>query len=77
VTPETRPRRELAASRLGWGGIDIWVNNAAALMVKPFLEMTDDDWHGLLRANLHGYYSGCRAASRRIVAQERADGSST
>jgi NAD(P)-dependent dehydrogenase (short-subunit alcohol dehydrogenase family) len=61
---------ELAAKTVeAWGGIDVWVNNAAALMVKPFLEMTDDDWHGLLRANLHGYYHGCRAAIRRMVAQ--------
>ena len=52
-----------------WGGIDVWVNNAARLLVKPFLELTDDDWHGLLAANLHGYYYGCRAAARRMVAQ--------
>jgi len=52
-----------------WGGVDIWVNNAAALMVKPFLELTDEDWHGLLAANLHGYYHGCQAAARRMVAQ--------
>jgi NAD(P)-dependent dehydrogenase (short-subunit alcohol dehydrogenase family) len=51
------------------GGIDIWVNNAARLLVKPFLEMTDDDWHGLLAANLHGYYYGCRAAARQMIAQ--------
>jgi NAD(P)-dependent dehydrogenase (short-subunit alcohol dehydrogenase family) len=50
-----------------WGGIDVWVNNAARLMVKPFLEMTDDDWHGLLAANLHGYFHGCRAAARRMA----------
>lgn len=61
---------ELAARAVdAFGGIDIWVNNAAALMVKPFLEMTDEDWHGLLRANLHGYYYGCRAAIRRMVQQ--------
>jgi NAD(P)-dependent dehydrogenase (short-subunit alcohol dehydrogenase family) len=53
------------------GGIDIWVNNAAGLMVKPLLETTDDDWHGLLRANLHGYFYGCRAAARRMVEQGR------
>lgn len=52
-----------------WGGIDVWVNNAARLMVKPFLELTDDDWHGLLAANLHGYYYGCRSAARRMVEQ--------
>jgi NAD(P)-dependent dehydrogenase (short-subunit alcohol dehydrogenase family) len=51
-----------------FGGIDIWVNNAARLMVKPLLETTDEDWHGLLAANLHGYFYGCRAAGRAMVA---------
>ncbi len=50
-----------------WGGLDIWVNNAARLLVKPFVEMTNDDWHGLLAANLHGYFHGCRAAARRMT----------
>ena len=62
--------QELAdAAVSAFGGIDIWVNNAARLMVKPFLEMSDEDWHGLLAANLHGYYYGCRAAIRQMVAQ--------
>jgi NAD(P)-dependent dehydrogenase (short-subunit alcohol dehydrogenase family) len=52
-----------------WGGIDVWVNNAARLLVKPLVSTTDDDWHGLLRANLHGYFYGCRAAARRMIAQ--------
>ena len=56
-----------AADRLG--GIDVWVNNAARLMVKPLLETSDEDWHGLLAANLHGYFYGCRAAGRAMVAQ--------
>lgn len=61
---------ELAAKAVeAWGGIDVWVNNAARLMVKPFLEMTDGDWHGLLAANLHGYYYGCRAAARQMLEQ--------
>src|SRR4051795_7752184 len=51
-----------------FGGIDIWVNNAARLMVKPLLETSDEDWHGLLAANLHGYFYGCRAAGRAMVA---------
>ena len=50
-----------------WGGIDVWVNNAAGLLVRPVLETSDEDWHGLLRANLHGYFYGCRAAARRMV----------
>jgi NAD(P)-dependent dehydrogenase (short-subunit alcohol dehydrogenase family) len=61
---------ELAAAAVdAWGGIDVWVNNAARLLVKPFLELTDDDWHGLLAANLRGYYYGCRAAARQMVEQ--------
>jgi NAD(P)-dependent dehydrogenase (short-subunit alcohol dehydrogenase family) len=56
---------ELAVER--FGGIDIWVNNAARLFVKPLIETTDDEWHGLLAANLHGYFYGCRAAGRAMV----------
>jgi NAD(P)-dependent dehydrogenase (short-subunit alcohol dehydrogenase family) len=52
-----------------FGGIDVWINNAARLMVRPLLETSDEDWHGLLAANLHGYFYGCRAAGRIMVAQ--------
>src|SRR3954447_5767966 len=50
-----------------WGGIDVWVNNAARLFVRPLIETTDEEWHGLLAANLHGYFYGCRAAARRML----------
>jgi NAD(P)-dependent dehydrogenase (short-subunit alcohol dehydrogenase family) len=52
-----------------WGGIDVWVNNAARLLVRPIVETSDDAWHGLLRGNLHGYFYGCRAAARQMLAQ--------
>jgi NAD(P)-dependent dehydrogenase (short-subunit alcohol dehydrogenase family) len=51
-----------------WGGIDVWVNNAARLMVRPVVETSDEDWHSVLHANLHGYFYGCRAAARRMSA---------
>ena len=57
-----------ARAEAEWGGIDVWVNNAARLMVRPVVDTSDDDWHGLLRANLHGYFYGCRAAARRMQA---------
>jgi NAD(P)-dependent dehydrogenase (short-subunit alcohol dehydrogenase family) len=53
-----------------WGGIDVWVNNAARLLVRPLVELSDEDWHGLLRGNLHGYFYGCRAAARQMLAQD-------
>jgi NAD(P)-dependent dehydrogenase (short-subunit alcohol dehydrogenase family) len=51
------------------GSIDIWVNNAARLFVRPVAETTDEEWHSLLGPNLHGYFYGCRAAARRMQAQ--------
>jgi NAD(P)-dependent dehydrogenase (short-subunit alcohol dehydrogenase family) len=53
-----------------WGGIDVWVNNAARLLVRPLVETSDEDWHGLLRGNLHGYFYGCRAAARQMLAHD-------
>ena len=50
-----------------FGGLDVWVNNAARLLVRPLVETSDEDWHGLLAANLHGYFYGCRAAARHLV----------
>jgi len=50
-----------------FGRLDVWVNNAARPMVKPFLETTEDDWRALLDVNLFGYVWGCRAAARRMV----------
>jgi NAD(P)-dependent dehydrogenase (short-subunit alcohol dehydrogenase family) len=60
-----------ATARERWGSLDIWVNNAARLMVKPLVETTDTDWHGLLAANLHGYFYGCRAAATAMYPQGR------
>lgn len=57
------------AAEDAWGGIDIWVNNAARLLVKPFIETTDDDWRDLLGSNLLGYVYGSRAAARRMAEQ--------
>jgi NAD(P)-dependent dehydrogenase (short-subunit alcohol dehydrogenase family) len=52
-----------------WGGIDVWVNNAARLMVRPVPATSDQDWHNLLRGNLNGYFYGCRAAARQMTVQ--------
>lgn len=54
-----------------WGSLDIWVNNAARLMVKPIIETSNDDWHDLLAANLHGYFYGSKAAAEIMYRQGR------
>jgi NAD(P)-dependent dehydrogenase (short-subunit alcohol dehydrogenase family) len=45
-----------------WGGLDIWVNNAARILVRDFLDMTLAEWHDTLQTNLNGYFYGCREA---------------
>jgi 3-oxoacyl-[acyl-carrier protein] reductase len=66
--PETSER--LARSAVDeLGGLDIWINNAARLLVRPVAETSDADWHDLLTTNLHGYFYGCRAAARQLLAQ--------
>lgn len=52
-----------------WGGVDIWINNAARLLVRPVLEMTDEAWVSLMGSNLNSYFYGCRAAARQMAAQ--------
>ena len=44
-----------------FGCIDIVVNNAAIRPAKPFLEMTDDDWHRVLDVDLNAAFYTCRA----------------
>ncbi|MFN8224724.1 MAG: SDR family NAD(P)-dependent oxidoreductase [Gaiellales bacterium] len=58
----------LTATIERFGRLDIWVNNASRSLVRPILEMSDDDYHCLLGPNLHGYYYGCRTAARHFVA---------
>ena len=53
-----------------FGRLDIWVNNAARLLVKPFLDTTEQDWHDLLAPNLLGYVWGCRAAARQMITSD-------
>jgi NAD(P)-dependent dehydrogenase (short-subunit alcohol dehydrogenase family) len=68
--PETAERLAAEATSR-WGRLDIWVNNAARLMVKPLIETTDEDWHGLMAANLHGYFYGSRTAATIMYEQQR------
>jgi NAD(P)-dependent dehydrogenase (short-subunit alcohol dehydrogenase family) len=59
--------RAAAEAIEAFGQLDIWVNNAARLLVKPFVETSEQDWADLLAPNLMGYVWGCRAAANRMI----------
>jgi len=45
-----------------FGGVDVLVNNAGIRYVKPFLELSEEEWRRTLDVNLTGQFLCCRAA---------------
>jgi 3-oxoacyl-[acyl-carrier protein] reductase len=44
------------------GSVDVWVNNAAVTIARPFFEIEQAEWDDVLATNLRGTYFGCRVA---------------
>jgi meso-butanediol dehydrogenase/(S,S)-butanediol dehydrogenase/diacetyl reductase len=54
------------------GGLDIWVNNAGiGYIVKPLLEVTEEEWRAVIDVNLSGAFFGVKAAAEIMVPQGR------
>lgn len=52
-----------------FGAVEIVVNNAAIRPQKPFLELTDADWHRVMDVDLHSAFYTCRAFLPGMVAK--------
>lgn len=50
-----------------FGKLDILVNNAGIAPMKPFLELTEEDWDRTLDINLKGQFLCAQAAAREMV----------
>jgi NAD(P)-dependent dehydrogenase (short-subunit alcohol dehydrogenase family) len=51
------------------GGVDILINGAGVNHAGKYLELDDDDWSRVLRANLDGVHLGCQVFGRQMVTQ--------
>lgn len=52
------------------GRIDVLLHCAGICPRKPFLEMSDDDWHDVVRINLDGTFHVTQAVARVMVPQK-------
>ena len=52
------------------GSLDIWVNNAGiGYIMKPLLEVSEDDWRAVIDVNLSGAFFGVKSAAEVMIAQ--------
>nr|WP_087573423.1 MULTISPECIES: SDR family NAD(P)-dependent oxidoreductase [unclassified Sphingomonas]AJW29454.1 D-beta-hydroxybutyrate dehydrogenase [Sphingomonas sp. JE1] len=54
------------------GSLNIWVNNAGiGYIVKPLLDVTEEEWRAVIDVNLTGTFYGVQAAAQRMVAAKK------
>lgn len=53
------------------GSVDVLINSAGVALMKPSLEVTDDDWAEVIDINLTGVFACCRAFGRHMVAAKK------
>lgn len=54
-----------------FGSVDILIANAAILVAKDFLDLTEEDWTNTLNVNLSGYFYVGQSAAKQMMAQGR------
>jgi NAD(P)-dependent dehydrogenase (short-subunit alcohol dehydrogenase family) len=68
--PETG--RQLAALAVArWGRIDALVNNAGINVIKPSVELTDEEWRAVIETDLSAPFYCSRAVAPTMLAQRR------
>ena len=62
--------QRLIDAAIAWQGrLDILVNNAGIIRRTPAAEHSDADWDAVLRVNLDGVFTACRAAGQHMLAR--------
>ena len=65
--PSTAALVERAARELG--RLDVMVANAGIIQVKPFLDITTEDWDRTFAVNVRGVFLSLQAAARQLIQQ--------
>lgn len=71
VSSEADVQRLFQKTIEAWGRVDILINCAAIVAVRPFLEMDAATWDSVLNINLRGTFLCCHAAFSIMAAQQQ------
>lgn len=52
-----------------WGKIDIWCNNAGVSSMKPFIDLTEEDWNFNMDINAKGQFLCSQVIVRQMLSQ--------
>ncbi len=70
VTNRSEVEEMVAQTVEKFGKVDILVNNAGIAGMKPFLELTEEEWDRVLDINLKGQFLCAQAAAKEMVKQK-------
>ncbi|PIQ97526.1 MAG: dehydrogenase [Nitrospinae bacterium CG11_big_fil_rev_8_21_14_0_20_56_8] len=59
----------IAAAVEAYGRVDVHLSNAALLIAKDFLDLSEDDWNKTLAVNLTGFFFAGQSAAAQMVKQ--------
>lgn len=69
VTNRAEIKRVIKEIAEHFGRIDIWVNNAGVSTMKPFMELSDDDWDFMHNVNGSGVFFCSQAVASVMIQQ--------